>query len=718
MSKNSKRKRRRAAQSRPQKQAGSHKSGKLQLWQERLRLSDLEWAPLVSKMDHREELYNGEEKLKPMIEGDKPTEKTPHVRNIIFENIESKVSSSIPQPKVTAVRQQDEQLAEIIENHLRNELNRMESEKNNDMAERTVPIQGGVLWLTEWNEGTKGFGSKGALEVSLIHPKQLAPQPGIYTGLKDMDWVIIKKPTTKATIKRAYGIDVRSETESEPEIRNIHGESINDEALTQYIGFERNENGGIDRYSWVNDIELEDLVNYQARRQPVCSRCGRVRPLPGQVVSSNVQRTDLDGMNDHDLAARMMAGHEMARSIADGMMLPDKGGDAFLSGIETEQGAVADIEYDGGACPWCGCEDWETQEMEYEQIILPIRTSAGNEIPGEHFEHDANDVAVMVPTLVPFYKPDCLPLVLQVSVSVFGQLLGNSDVDVIEDQQNTTNRIEKKIIDRLLKAGTRVTLPIDTKFRIDSKDFEKWYVPNQATKNQIGVYEFSGNLQYELTYLSQVYEEARQILGITDSFQGRKDTTATSGKAKEYSAAQAAGRMESQRVMKQAAYAQLFEVWFKFLLAYADEPRPVTYKNFKGEPVYREFNRYDFLEQDESGQWHWNDRFLFSCDTSAPLANNREAMWQETRMNLETGAFGNPQATETLILFWGKMELLHYPGAGDTKKYLEERLKREQAQQMQMMQMQMHLQATQMQSMAPGTGQLPAVAGNTVSTAV
>ena len=718
MSKNSKRKRRRAAQPRPQKQPGTPKSGKLQLWQERLRLSDLEWAPLVSKMDHREELYNGEEKLKPMIEGDNPSEKTPHVRNIIFENIESKVSSSIPQPKVTAVRQQDEQLAEIIENHLRNELNRMESEKNNDMAERTVPIQGGVLWLTEWNEGTKGFGSKGALEVSLIHPKQLAPQPGIYTGLKDMDWVIIKKPTTKATIKRAYGVDVRSETESEPEIRNIHGESINDEALTQYIGFERNESGGIDRYSWVNDIELEDLVNYQARRQPVCSRCGRVRPLPGQVVSSNVQRTDLDGMNGHDLAARMMAGHEMARSIADGMMLPDEGGDAFLSGIETEQGTVADIEYDGGACPWCGCEDWETQEMEYEQIILPIRTSAGNEIPGEHFEHDANDVAVMVPTLVPFYKPDCLPLVLQVSVSVFGQLLGNSDVDVIEDQQNTTNRLEKKIIDRLLKAGTRVTLPLETKFRIDSKDFEKWYVPNQATKNQIGVYEFSGNLQYELTYLSQVYEEARQILGITDSFQGRKDTTATSGKAKEYSAAQAAGRMESQRVMKQAAYAQMFEVWFKFLLAYADEPRPVTYKNFKGEPVYKEFNRYDFLEQDESGQWHWNDRFLFSCDTSAPLANNREAMWQETRMNLETGAFGNPQATETLILFWGKMELLHYPGAGDTKKYLEERLKREQEQQMQMMQMQMQLQATQMQGMAPGTGQMPAVAGNTVSTAV
>ena len=714
MSKNSKRKRRRNSQRNPQKQAAAQKSGKLQLWQERLRLSDQEWAPLVAKMDHREELYNGEEKLKPMIDGDNPGEKTPHVRNIIFENIESKVSSSIPQPKVTAVRQEDEQLAEIIENHLRNELNRMNSEKNNDMAERTVPIQGGVLWLTEWNEAVKGFNSKGALEVSLIHPKQLAPQPGIYTDLKDMDWVIIKKPTTKATVKRNYGIDVYFETESEPDVRSSNGETVSDEALTQYIGFERNMEGGIDRYSWVNDTELEDLSNYQARRQSVCSCCGRVRPLKGQLISSNVMQSDMGAATGNMEAERMMAGHEMAFELAEQMMAPEEDEEAFLGGIRMGEGSAPAIEYDGGGCPWCGCEEWETQEMEFEQVVLPIKTAAGRMIPGEHFEHDENNAAVLVPTLVPFYKPDCLPLVLQVSVSVFGQLLGNSDVDVIEDQQNTTNRIEKKIIDRLLKAGTRVTLPIDGKFRIDSKDFEKWYVPNQATKNQIGVYEFSGNLQYELTYLSQVYEEARQILGITDSYQGRKDSTATSGKAKEYSAAQAAGRMESQRVMKQAAYAQMFEVWFKFLLAYADEPRPVTYKNFKGEPVYKEFNRYDFLEQDESGNWRWNDRFLFSCDTSAPLANNREAMWQETRMNLETGAFGDPKATETLILFWGKMELLHYPGAGDTKKYLEERLKREQAQQMQMLQMQMQ----QTWAAAPAMAQPAPVAGNTVSAAM
>ena len=93
--------------------------------------------------------------------------------------------------------------------------------------------------------------------------------------------------------------------------------------------------------------------------------------------------------------------------------------------------------------------------------------------------------------------------------------------------------------------------------------------------------------------------------------------------------------------------------------------------------MYEEFNRYDFLEEGEDGELHWNDQFLFSCDTSAPLASNREAMWQETRQNLEGRAFGDPTDLETLILYWAKMEELHYPGAAQTKKHLEEKMQRQ-----------------------------------------
>lgn len=672
------------------KQAASAATSQLRVWQERLQDSDRVWSGEVAKMDAREKLFAGDRTLKPVVKGDKRDLTSPHRRNIIFENIESQVSSSIPQPKVTPKREKDEKLAHLIENFIRNELDRMKFEEMNDQDERTVPIQGGSLWHIEWDNTKRSHIAVGVAQVSLLHPKQLAPQPGVYAGVESMDWVILKIPTTKETIRRKYGVSVSEEGESEPDIRSTGSEDDSKDAVTQYIGYARNENGGIDRYSWVNDIELENLKDYQARRLPSCSRCGRIRPMRGQVICNNVAGMvpGLPGQAEQ-IRSEVHAGRLLANTLADSLMLPQAAEEGFLSGVP--MGAEPDpaVTYDGGACPWCGSNEWTQQEQAFENIVLPLKTAMGNEIPGEHLSVDELGNAMMVPTKVPFYRPDIYPLVLRKSVSMYGQLLGSSDVDMIEDQQNTTNRLEKKILDRLMGAGSLITLPPKAHIVVDPEDNKKLYLQNPSDKAFIDTFDFKGNLQYEMAYLNQVYEESRQILGITDSFQGRKDPTATSGKAKEYSAAMAAGRLESKRVMKNAAYATLFELIFKFYLAYADEPRPVTYRNSQGQMVYAEFNRYDFLEQDEDGNWHWNDQFLFSCDTSAPLANNREAMWQETRMNLQTGAFGDPGSTETLILFWSKMEMLHYPGAGETKSFLEEKLKREQAQAQQMAAMQM-----------------------------
>lgn len=617
---------------------------KLELWQRRLADSDAAFSAEVGKMDGRERLYNGDRTLTPLVKGDHGREgerkRTSHVRNIVFENIESQVSSSIPQPKVTARRKQDEHLAEVIEHFLRNELDRMPFETMNDLAERTVPIQGGVGFLVEWDNGKRTRSTVGEITVSVVHPKQFAPQPGIYTGIRDRDWFILKLPTTKEAIQRRYGVDVYDESEAEPEVRGTGGEGTAEDAVTQYVGFAVNGSGGIDRYSWVNDVELEDLTDYQARRQPVCDKCGAVRPLDG-----------------------------------------------------------------AEACPQCGGRKWIGKAQAFEEVAVPITTMAGTVIPGLHRAVDGNGFETMEPTRIPFYKPDLYPVVLQRSVSVFGQLLGNSDADLIRDQQNTINRLEQKILDRIVKAGTRITLPDRADLRTDPEDGERWFLSNPADKSMIGVYEFSGNLQYEMAHLSNVYEEARQILGITDSFQGRKDPTATSGKAKEFSAAQSAGRLESKRVMKNAAYAEMFELMFKLALAYSDEPRMVSYKNFEGETEYQEFNRYDFLEVDENGEYWWNDQFLFSCDAAETLANNREALWQETRMNLQTGAFGNPEATDTLILFWSKMEELHYPGAGATKKFLEDRLAREQQVQQMMQQQAAIAQTRRAGGLPPGLGE-------------
>lgn len=684
-------------------------SARLELWQGRLAKSDEAYASEVSRMDHREALYRGSHDLKPLTARDRGKDgkpkKTSHVRNIIFENVETQVSASIPQPKVTPRRKKDEKLAALIEHLIRNELDRMPFERMNDMAERTVPIQGGVGFLVEWDNTRRTHTTVGEVCVGMVHPKQFGPQPGVYTSVADMDWFIIKVPTTKESIRRRYGKNVYDEAESEPELRGTGSEDHSEDAVTQYIGFELGADGGIDRYSWVNDVELEDLEHYQARRQPVCCGCGRVRPLAGQVIAGR-QRHGLDTPQS-DPMEQQAAGQLLARRLADGQMAPEEQTE-FLGSVElTPQ--EPEERYGGGPCPWCGCEEFEDRRQKYERVYIPMTTRSGLVIPGEQPGFDDNGLPGLVPTQIPYYVPDVYPIVLQRSVSVYGQLLGNSDVDAIEDQQNTINRMEQKIIDRLIKAGTRITLPANKpNLRTDPVDGERWYLDGPADKNLIDVYQFSGELQYELAYLAQVYEEARQVLGITDSFQGRRDPTATSGVAKQASAAQAAGRLESKRIMKNAAYAELFELIFKYWLAYSDEPRTVSYMDASGQPVYEEFSRYDFLEQDADGQYYWNDQFLFSCDTSAPLAGNREALWQEARMNLQTGAFGDPAATDTLILFWTRMEELHYPGAASTKTFLEERRQREQ-QQAQLMQ---QMQARQAMAAQPGQPMMsPAMGG-------
>ena len=625
---------------------------KLREWQERYAASYNAYNDEIVKMDGRERLYKGDSEIKTILIGDKVT-KTPLVRNICSELVESQVNSNIPQPKVTAIRKQDELKAKLIEDMLRNELDRLPIEYINDMAERTVPIQGAAAWLVEWDNTERSHTTIGELILTGIHPRQIIPQDGVYSGIEDMDYIFVVLPQTKEYIKRRYGVNVEDESEAEPETKSFDCEDASNDMVTQIKAYFRNDNGSIGVYSWVNDTELEDIEDYQARRLRRCKKCGAVEPSETLVFDKPTE----DG------------------TMPDGESKPHKKGKK--------------------ECPYCGSTSWEDSTEEYEEIYTPIQLSDGGIIPGvtAEAEESVDEMgmpiinAVQVPTKIPFYKPNIYPVILQKNVSLYGRFLGDSDIDKIASHQNTINRIEAKILDKLLKAGSYITLPDEASIRVDSEDLKVIRPGNAASKAMIDVYNLEGDISQDMAYLNQIYEEARQAIGITDSFQGREDRTATSGKAKEFAAAQSAGRLESKRMMKDAAYASLFEAMFKFKLAYADEPRPVHSKDNHGNTKYAEFNKYDFLVQDENGEWYWNDRFLFSCDNTAPLASNREAMWQETRMNLQTGAFGDPNSIDTLILFWNKMEMLHYPGASDTKTYLEEQkqMQMEQQRQQQMM---------------------------------
>lgn len=635
------------------------KNERLEYWRERLATADAAAANGFERMDERDDVFRGKHKFKRFVKGDEELikEDVAYVYNAAAETIEAQVSSDIPMPKVQAVREQDEHLAVIIEQEIRNQLDRLPFEMINDLAERVVPVQGGGFYQIAWDNRQRTHNTIGELDVSFIHPKWVVPQEGIYTGVEDMEYIFLKIPQTKEAIEARYDVDVSMESESEPDIKNTEGDGFSDGMVTQYVAYYRNDIGGIGMFSWCNDKVLLDLEDYQATHVTRCAQCGALEPAEGLVLA--------DGRNE-----------------------PEEW-------------------HEGDPCPVCGGRDWLESAEEYDivpwETVHTIRRSDGtpiwNDDPllgmgtplavGDLVLEDFTGVVVNGPDpeglKIPYYKPNVFPVVLQRNVSVFGQLLGESDIDKIESLQDGLNRLNKKIFDRFLKAGTKISLPPDPTIEVGPGDGDVIRLKSVADKNYLGVYDFAGDLEQEMVQVNTIYQQMRQTIGVTDSFQGRLDRTATSGKAKEFSAAQAAGRLESKRVMKEAAYAVIFELMFKFTLAYAEEPRPVVYEDAHGKKVYTQFNKWDFLERDDAGDFWWNDRFLFSCDTSSPLASNRERMWQETTGFLTAGAYGDPTKTETLVEYWRKMEVLHYPGAAETRRNMEERLEREQMQAQPMM---------------------------------
>jgi hypothetical protein len=305
-------------------------------------------------------------------------------------------------------------------------------------------------------------------------------------------------------------------------------------------------------------------------------------------------------------------------------------------------------------CPLCG--DTHYEYVTQEEEILPEDL-----VEGDPTIKGSMRVIAKAGTAVPYYKIKQLPFVMRKNISDDEELWGISDVDLLEGNQISMNKILTKMEENVLKAGSIVTAPVGVNIPNTDETLKVVKVKDPNQMKAFSVQAIQANMQQDNILQEQFYQMGRDSIGITDSYQGKRDTTAESGKAKQVSAAQAAGRMESKRRMKDAAYADLYHLMFKFLLAYCDEPRVYARRKPDGTMVKGKFSRYNFLKQDRNGNLYYDDRFLFSVDDASTLATNRTAMWQETTNNFVSGTFGNPADPQTLLLYWNIMKGLNYP---------------------------------------------------------
>ena len=340
------------------------------------------------------------------------------------------------------------------------------------------------------------------------------------------------------------------------------------------------------------------------------------------------------------------------------------------------------VDDDTKECPVCGSKSFEKTEDETQTIEIPKLEieMVLDPLTGQFVEQQKMGTEEIE---IECYKPNEFPIILRRNITRENSFLGYSDVEIIKDQQEMIKKLGSKAAEKTLKGGSIVTLPDSVKIETTDKELKIVRIDNPADKALIDVINVQANIQQDIQLMSLEYDYAKSILGISDAYQGKYDSSALSGTAKQYSINQVAGRLESKRVLKNDSYASLYELMFKFWLAYADDATPITREGKDGEQIYEIMEKSDFLKQDANGEWYWNDEFIFETDPTSTLMANREAMWNQADIMLQSGAFGVLGDINTMLLYWKFKEKNNYPNAGEVLRQLELRKQEEQMQQAQ-----------------------------------
>ncbi len=608
-------------------------SSKLVFFQELYNEARAAAEELYASMTRNMEQYKGSDEI------DGSDEKAKQVRNITYELVESQVTSYIPNPSVSPKMwsERNERNAKSIETLLQNKRDELPFEKQNDIDERYNPIYGGSVWLVEWDESIITHNTVGDVRVVCLNPPKFTGQPNIYE-VDDMEYCFIEFETTKEDIVRKYGVSPAVAEEAESE------DNTDDKTATLYVCYYKNAEDKVCQFVWSGDTTLLDIDDYYARKRYVCKKCGKRKEL---CTCEDAKKSDYELQSEE----YEELDHDIIRS--DGSFIP-----AMSEVIEDGQ-VVMTTEKRQAVM-----EDGRVAMEDIGGVLLPVTIDV--------------QVPKTEPTKLPFYYPSVLPVVIRKNTSQEDSLFGQSDCEFIRPQQQAINKVESRIMEKLMSGGVYPVVPEDCNMDLDNTIFKKVFKANQSNFKLFGRIDLSVDIQRDVLESERLYDQAKRILGITDSFQGQHDSSAQSGRAKQLQIQQAAGRLDSKRQMKNAAYAEIDKIIFQYYLAYADEPRPATYRDALGRVQNSMFNRYDFIERDESGEYYYNDEYLFSADATIDIEKSREILWQENRQNFQQGAYGDPSLPQTQLIFWLNMESAHYPFSHDNVERLREEIARQQ----------------------------------------
>jgi hypothetical protein len=334
-------------------------------------------------------------------------------------------------------------------------------------------------------------------------------------------------------------------------------------------------------------------------------------------------------------------------------------------------------------CPLCGNKHFEYRALT-EEILIEDLTYIENKFrsgestdPEDDAEQENGTKTIPKGTRIPYYLVRQLPFVPKRTIKLPKSMYGISEVQLALEEQDSINKLLNKAEAKSAASKAWVTKLKDT--NIDDSDQEIAYIEIESAQEgqAIQVKQVMADISEELAMVRVLYENTKSAQGITDTDQGKKDPTATSGKAKEAQLMASAQRQSASKIQRNTAYAGVYELIFKYLLAYSDEQRAFVAQMPDG--TYREeiWSKYMFLaKSDNTHEWYYREDFAWSVDSVAYITKDREMMWQlidRDFLNGSTGSAIDPQ--RALKLYWHMKDQYGYPTAKFAIKFLEENVK-------------------------------------------
>src|SRR3990167_521233 len=342
------------------------------------------------------------------------------------------------------------------------------------------------------------------------------------------------------------------------------------------------------------------------------------------------------------------------------------------SGNEDEEEPLTEIvcwykDEDGDICKYVWINDTMLEDLPkffYRRFGGQIRKT-------ETLDHDVmneqGELIAQAGEEVPYFVPSKYPVSVRINVPRNFAFGGQSDLDVIRDQQDSIKRVVTKLETKVVKSGSLITAMDDhTTFNIDDtvNQIIRGSAQQLALINKI---DLTHDIDKDIAFIQEQYRVAQSMLGITNSFQGKEDPTAQSGKAKQIQVQQASGRLQSKLFNKSVHFKEIFEIMFEFKLAFVDEIRPYLAQDDAGGDLYGEFDKYKLLIRDRAGRLYWNTDFIFGTDGAFGLPKDPMFLYEQTLALFQAQAIDVQQ-------LWTIMESLQFPKASAIKKQWQEKM--------------------------------------------